>query len=178
MIVHKKAATRERVRRSPRDMLAELKARLREIADLRAAGAVLSWDQATYMPRGGAAARGRQMAMLSQHAHERSVAPDIGRLIEKLIPYGESLPPASDDSCLIRVARRDFEKAARASSDWVARASAHWAASYQQWTHARPANDFKVMAPYLEKTLELSREYSEFFAPYAHVADPHIDDAA
>ena len=47
MIVHKKAATRERVRRSPRDMLAELRVRLREIADLRAAGAVLSWDQAT-----------------------------------------------------------------------------------------------------------------------------------
>ena len=53
MIVHKKAATRERVRRSPRDMLAALRVRLREIADLRAAGAVLSWDQATYMPEGG-----------------------------------------------------------------------------------------------------------------------------
>ena len=65
MIVHKKAATRERVRRSPEDMLAELRVRLREIADLSAAGAVLSWDQATYMPEGGAAARGRQMAMLS-----------------------------------------------------------------------------------------------------------------
>ena len=101
----------------------------------------------------------------------------MGRLIETLIPYGESLPRASDDACLIRIARRDFEKAIKAPSDWVARAHAHGAASYQEWTRARPANDFKVMVPYLEKTLELSREYSEFFAPYAHVADPHIDDA-
>jgi carboxypeptidase Taq len=33
------------------------------------------------------------------------------------------------------------------------------------------------MVPYLERTLELSREYSSYFAPYKHVADPHIDDA-
>jgi carboxypeptidase Taq len=33
------------------------------------------------------------------------------------------------------------------------------------------------MVPFLEKTLALSREYAEFFAPYAHVADPMIDDA-
>jgi carboxypeptidase Taq len=33
------------------------------------------------------------------------------------------------------------------------------------------------MVPFLERTLELSREYSSYFAPYKHVADPHIDDA-
>jgi carboxypeptidase Taq len=31
--------------------------------------------------------------------------------------------------------------------------------------------------PYLERTLDLSREYSSYFAPYKNVADPHIDDA-
>jgi carboxypeptidase Taq len=164
-------------RRSPEDMLTELKTRLREISDLRAAGAVLSWDQSTYMPEGGAAARGRQMAMLSRLAHERWVAPTVGKLIDALIPYGDGLPSDGDDARLIRVARRDYEKAARVPSDYVARANAHGSASYQAWTRARPANDFKSMVPYLEKTLELSREYSEFFAPYAHVADPHIDDA-
>jgi len=33
------------------------------------------------------------------------------------------------------------------------------------------------MVPYLERTLDLSREYSSYFAPYRHIADPHIDDA-
>ena len=33
------------------------------------------------------------------------------------------------------------------------------------------------MVPYLERTLDLSRDYSSYFAPYKHVADPHIDDA-
>ena len=33
------------------------------------------------------------------------------------------------------------------------------------------------MIPFLQKTLDLSREYAEFFAPYDHIADPMIDDA-
>ncbi len=65
----------------------ELKRRLREISDLNAAGDVLNWDQATYMPEGGAGARGRQRAML----HERAVAPTLGKLIDALAHHGESL---------------------------------------------------------------------------------------
>ena len=60
------------------------------------------------------------------------------------------------------MARRDYEKAIKVPTDYVARANAHGSASYQAWTRARPANDFKSMVPYLEKTLDLSREYSEF----------------
>jgi len=33
------------------------------------------------------------------------------------------------------------------------------------------------MRPFLEKSLDLSREYAEFFAPHHHIADPLIDDA-
>ncbi len=166
-----------RTRRSPEATLAELKARFREISDLYSSCSVLNWDQATYMPPGGAEARGRQLAMLAQLAHEWLVAPAMGRLIEALVPYGDGLPHDSDDAGVIRTAQRDYEKAIKVPADYVARASAHSSASYQAWTQARPANDFKRMVPYLEKTLDLSREYSEFFAPYAHIADPHIDNA-
>jgi carboxypeptidase Taq len=158
-------------------LLAELTTRLREIGDLRSAGAVLDWDQATYMPESGADARGRQAATLYRLAHERAVAPAIGRLLDKLAPFGESLPYESDNASLIRVARRAYDKAVKVPSEYVARASAHHAAAYDAWTRARPANDFAAMVPFLEKTLDLSREYADFFAPYEHVADPHIDDA-
>jgi carboxypeptidase Taq len=158
-------------------MLAELKTRCREISDLYSSCSVLHWDQATYMPPEGADARGRQVAMLAQLAHERLVAPAMGRLIEALASYGERLPHDSDGAGVIRTARRDYEKAIKVPADYVARSSAHSSASYQAWTQARPANDFRRMVPYLEKTLELSREYSAFFTPYAHIADPHVDNA-
>src|SRR5262249_26779780 len=126
---------------------------------------------------GGAAARGRQGALVRKLAHERSVDPVLGKLIEELAPWAETLPADSDDASLVRVARRDFAKAVKVPADFVARANAHGSASYDAWTRARPANDFAAMVPFLETALDLSREYAEFFAPYEHVADPFIDDA-
>ena len=166
-----------RNRRSAQQMLVELKQRLREISDLNAAGDILNWDQATYMPEGGAGARGRQRAMLNRLAHERAVEPALGVLIDALSRYGESLPYDSDDASLIRVARREYQKKIRIPPDHVERTTVHCSASYDAWTRARPANDFASMVPYLERTLDLSREYSSYFAPYKHVADAHIDEA-
>ena len=163
--------------RSEEAKLEELRHRLSEIGDLGAAGAVLVWDQSTYMPAGGAPARARQGATLSRLAHEKAVDPALGKLIDSLAPYAASLPYESDAASLIRVAKRDFEKAIKVPADYVARASAAGFASYDAWTRARPANDFATMAPFLEQAVELAREYSGFFAPYAHIADPLIDVA-
>jgi carboxypeptidase Taq len=49
--------------------------------------------------------------------------------------------------------------------------------SYDAWTRARPANDFVAMQPFLEKAVDLSREYAGYFAPYEHIADPLIASA-
>jgi carboxypeptidase Taq len=66
--------------------LAELKARLQEVSDLNSAAAVLNWDQSTYMPPGGAPARGRQMAVLGRIAQEKFIDPAVGKLLDDLEP--------------------------------------------------------------------------------------------
>ena len=91
-------------RRSSDAILADLKHRLAEIYDLNAAGPVLTWDEATYMPNGGAVARGRQVAMLRRLAHERFTDPTLGRLLDFLGRSTNNLP--AEDASLIRVAAR------------------------------------------------------------------------
>ncbi len=156
-------------------VLADLKRRLAEIYDLNAAGSVLGWDEATYMPSGGAPARGRQSALLQRLAHKRLVDPALGRALDRLEAQRGRL--AQTDASLLRVARRDYDKAIKVPADFVARASAHSSASYNAWIKARPANDFAAMIPFLATTLELSREYAGFFAPFDHIADPMIDES-
>ncbi len=157
--------------------LRELKILLTEVNDLESAGAVLQWDQETYMPTGGAPARGRQMATLARLAHEKFTSPIIGKLLDQLRRHEESLPADSDDASLIRVTRRDYERAVKVPAEFVGKLSEHTAATYQAWTQARPANDFAAVRPLLEQTLDLSRQLADFFPGYEHIADPLIDYA-
>jgi carboxypeptidase Taq len=159
------------------DKLAQLKTRLQEIEDLANANAVLGWDQNTYLPVGGAEARGSQMATLGRIIMEKSTADELGKLIDGLLPLVDSLPPESDDAALIRVAKLDFDRNTRIPPDFYARFLQHTAASFQTWTDARPRNDFQAVEGMLEKTLEYSRQMAEFFPGYEHIADPLIDFA-
>ena len=157
--------------------LAELKTRLAEIEDLGSVNALLNWDQSTYMPPGGAAARGRQSALVGQLAHERQTDPALGRLLDDLRAYGEGLPYDSDDAALIRVARRNFDQAVLIPPALLGEFYEHSALSYQAWTTARPRNDFAAVRPNLEKTLDISRRLAECFPNRDHIADPLIDFA-
>ena len=136
---------------------------------------MLGWDQATYMPTGGVGARARQGATLSRLAHARAIDQALGKLLDELQGFAERLAQDSDDACLIRVARRNFEKAVKVPTEFVAHWSAFGSRSYDAWTRARPANDFATMRPLLQQALDFSREYAELFAPYDRLADPLID---
>ncbi len=85
--------------------LDELRRRLREVGDLRAAASVLHWDQTTYMPPKGAVSRGRHIATLERLAHAAFTDAAMGALLDDLQPYADSLPPEHPDAALVRVTR-------------------------------------------------------------------------
>ena len=161
----------------PEQKLQELKTRLLEVGDLNHINALLNWDQSTYMPPGGAEARGRQSALLAQMSQEKFIDKEIGKLLDDLRPYEESLPYESDDASLIRVTRREYERALKVPPRFMGELNEHGARAYQAWAEARPANDFGKVRDNLEKTLDLSRELADFFPGYEHIADPLIDFA-
>ncbi len=66
----------------PEQQFKELQTRVNEIFDLQRASALLGWDQQTYMPPGGAENRGQQLATLQSIAHEKSISPEIGKLLD------------------------------------------------------------------------------------------------
>ena len=153
----------------------ELKTRLIEVNDISAAAGLLHWDQSTYMPSGGAAARARQMATLGRLSHEKFTDSAVGKLLDALEPYQKSLPYDSDEASLLRLTRRRYERAIKVPAEFTAEVTNHTSKSYQVWTEARPTNDFERVRPYLEKTLEYSRQSANFFPGYDHIADPLIE---
>lgn len=155
--------------------LEALQSRLRVVSELESAAALLRWDQTTYMPPGGAEARGRQIATLSRLAHEHHTDDATGRALEQAERETAGLPHEHDDAALVRVARRNFDQSVRLPGDLVEEMNVHAARTYQVWTEARPADDFERVRPLLERTLELSRRMSDCFPGHAHPADPLID---
>ena len=155
----------------------DLKSRLTEINDIESACSVLNWDQSTFIPEAANPARSRQLATLGKLAHEKSIDPSLGKLIDDLQDWSQTKDHSSEEAALVRLAKRDFERSAKVSTDFTHEYAEHTGATYAAWTKARAANDFKSMVPYLEKTLEFSKRYADFFPGYDHIADPLIDEA-
>ncbi|MCB0055181.1 MAG: carboxypeptidase M32, partial [Caldilinea sp.] len=76
---------------------------------------------------------------------------------------------------MLREARRSYERAVRIPAGFAAAFAEHMSDSFMAWIEARPANNFAAVQPYLQKTLDMSREMSHYLGTSGHVADPLID---
>ena len=81
------------------DTLAE---KIAEIRDLGSVASVLTWDQETFMPPKGMAARAEQLATIQGLYHERIVEPKLGELMATI----ESSDTLSE---IHRAVLREFE---------------------------------------------------------------------
>ena len=157
--------------------LPDLKTRLAEVSDLGRAAGVLGWDQRVTMPPRGTESRAEQLSTLVRLIHERFTDAEVGRLLDAAEPEVESLPYDSDDRSLVRVTRRDWEKARRVPAELRAAMTLEAARGHQAWVEARRNNDFASFLPYLRTNVELKRRYVECFewsdSPYTPLLDDY-----
>jgi carboxypeptidase Taq len=158
------------------EQVERLRALAAEIWDLDKASGLLSWDEETHMPPGGAEARAEQKATLQRLAHERWVSDELSGLLDALAPYEAEQDYESDEASLIRVLRHDHEKARRVPTELHAEIVRTGSLGYQAWLEARKREDFSILLPHLERNLELRLRYVECFTPYDDPYDPLLDD--
>ncbi|HLY21970.1 MAG TPA: carboxypeptidase M32 [bacterium] len=160
---------------APGRAVAALRSHLATIADLRAAAAILRWDQETLMPPGGAEGRALQLATLARLAHERLVADESRRLLDAAEAAARGADPASDDAALVRVTRRDLDRAAKLPAEFVAEQRRVSAVATHVWREARRTNDFAVFRPHLEEVFRLARREAEYIGYAGHPYDALVD---
>ena len=153
-----------------------LRERIGEIHDLDRASALLGWDQQTKMPPGGASVRAEQLATLDRLAHEALTSDEMGQLLEELAPLADSLDYDSDEAALIRLVRREWEKARRVPGELQAEISRAASLAMPVWVKARQDADFSQFLPALQKNVELRRSYVECFDDYDEPYDVLLDD--
>ena len=158
------------------EKLKQLTDKLAELSDLFYTSAVLGWDQQVYMPPGGAEERGNQLGTLARITQEKATSPELGKLLEDLIPFAESLDPDSDEARIIKVNKKDFNKATRVPPEHVEKFAQVTTMAQQAWVEARQKSNFSIFLPHLKKVIELRKEYISFFPEVDHPYDALLDD--
>jgi carboxypeptidase Taq len=153
-----------------------LRERIGEIEDLDRASSLLGWDQQVKMPPGGAGVRAEQLATLGRLSHETLTSDEMGRLLDEVASVEASLDHDSDEASLIRLVRRDWEKARRVPAELRAEMSRAASLAMPVWVKARQESDFSQFLPALRKNMELRRQYVECFDDYDEPYDVLLDD--
>jgi carboxypeptidase Taq len=156
--------------------LGELRERLGTITDLQCAQNVLEWDMEVWMPPGGEDSRGTQLGTLAAVIHERQVEDRIGELLAELEPYAASLPSDHDDACLVRVAKRDWERMRKVPTALAAEMAKTQAESYHAWVRAREEDDFPAFRPWLERMIDLRLRIAACIDPDLEPYDSMLDE--
>lgn len=146
--------------------------RMQKIADVKYAAAVLQWDQETYLPSKGAEFRGRQLATLSEIAHEWFISDDVGQLLHELGSRGD-LP--EDQRRNIELNLEDYEKQKKFSPAFVRRLSETSSRCFHAWLQARSANTFSRYKESLESMVRLKKEEAELAGYEGHPYNALLD---
>ena len=141
--------------------LDRLKSRMAEVSDLKAAAALLSWDQQTYMPSGGAAARAEQIATLEKLAHGRFVSEEVGAWLEGAAAETQAHAYESDGASLVRLTRRDYDKARRIPPALVEELARQTSLGMEVWVKARSQSDFSQFQGPLQTLVDLQRDLAD-----------------
>jgi carboxypeptidase Taq len=135
-------------------------------------GALLGWDQETYLPEAGLDERAEQLALMEGLAHEKAVKPEIGELLATL--EGEK-DLSSQEKAYLRVSRREYDKETKLPASLVSEMARQTSLSQAAWVQAKKNNDFKRFAPHLSTMIKLNLEKASALNPDAPCYDVLLD---
>lgn len=147
----------------------------REIARLASIGSLLSWDEHTYMPQGGAENRAEQSSMIARMVHERATSPKIGEWLAAIEASDLVRDPHSNIGANVREYRRSYDRATKIPAALVEELSRTEVLAQQAWAEARKQSDFLKFAPWLRKTVDLKKQEAECVGYQGHIYDALLD---
>ncbi len=140
------------------DRVTDLRARVAEVVDLAQVAALLSWDQETMMPPKGAYFRATQAATLQGIIHERLTDRKIGDLLDGLDEPGVNHGLSEIDRAMVRVVRRDYERATKLPASLVKDLASVTTQALENWRQAREESRWDLFAADLKRIVELKRQ--------------------
>jgi len=148
----------------------------KELSTLSGIGALLGWDQMTYMPSKGTAERAEQSSLISRLAHERVISDKLWNHVQSLSCPTVFKKLKEKDQIVVKRLEKDLEKARKVPTDFVEELAKTTTIAYMAWEKARKENNFKVFSSHLEKIVKLEKKYCEYMGLPGHPYNSLLDD--
>ena len=146
---------------------------MRRVADVKAALAIMQWDQETYMPVKGTEFRARQVATLSEMAHEMITADKLGSWLESL---ENSSGLTETEKKNIFLTREDYLKQKKYSPAFVRKMSETVSRSFNAWNQAKKESRFDLFENELAELVILKKEETELLGYQKHPYNALMDE--
>ena len=135
---------------------------LKDITNLGNASAILSWDQETEMPDGGAEARASQMATLAKIQHSMMTSEQTAELLDGAKTELNGAEYDSDEASMIRVVEQDYADATKLPTEFVADRAEKVALAHSIWAEAREKADFSIFVDALKGLIDLNLQEADY----------------
>ncbi|MBI3883922.1 MAG: carboxypeptidase M32 [Sphingobacteriales bacterium] len=142
----------------------EYTTKMQKIADVKYASAVLQWDQETYLPSKGSHFRGRQIATLSEIAHQQFTDEKLGAILNEL--NGQDLNKKEKKN--VQLTLEDYARNKKFTSDFVRKMSETTNRSFHAWIQARKENSFAVFQQPLDELIQLKKQEADMLGYEQH----------
>jgi carboxypeptidase Taq len=151
----------------------QYKAILQKIADIKYASAVLQWDQETYLPPKGSDMRGRQIATLSEIAHDQFSTDKLGALLQELMGSGHLTDKEKRN---VSLTQEDYIRNKKFTGTFVRRMSETVNKTFHAWIEARKKNDFALFQQPLDELIQLKKQEADTLGYEQHPYNALMND--
>ena len=147
------------------ELYSEYKTKMQKIADVKYASAVLQWDQETYLPPKGNDSRGRQIATLTEIAHQQFTDEKLGALLNELSAKDDL---SDQQKRNVQLTLEDYTKNKKLPAAFVRSMSEAVNKSFHAWIQARKENSFLVFQNPLNDIIQLKKQEADLLGYENH----------
>jgi carboxypeptidase Taq len=158
---------------STEELYAAYKTKMQKIADVKYATAVLQWDQETYLPPKGNDFRGRQLATLSEIAHEQFTTEAMGAMLHELNSKDDL---SYSQKRNVQLSLEDYDRNKKLSSEFVRKMSETVTITYHAWVKARNDNSFAAFQQPLHTLIDLKKQEADMLGYQHHPYNALMND--
>jgi carboxypeptidase Taq len=151
------------------DRLLELSS---EIVQLEHIAALLQWDEETQMPERALEERSEQISLIEGMIHDRRTSARMGEILDELKEQ------SGDDHqrALVRIHSREYDRQVKIPRSLITQLSTACSRGQAAWAKAREHDDVTEFQPYLERIIELKKDWAQTAGFDQHPYDPLVDE--